>query len=55
MALWPCLETALDDFIATRTREGERLRAVMLDRLDAITVVVKQVREWLRIFARDCA
>lgn len=40
-------ETALDDFIATRTREGERLRTVMLDRLDAIAAVVKQVREWL--------
>jgi uncharacterized protein (TIGR00255 family) len=40
-------ETALDDFIATRTREGERLRAVMLDRLDAIAAVVRQVREWL--------
>lgn len=40
-------EEALDDFIATRTREGERLRTVMLDRLDAIAAVVKQVREWL--------
>ncbi len=40
-------DTALDDFIATRSREGERLRAVMLDRLDAIAAVVQQVRAWL--------
>jgi uncharacterized protein (TIGR00255 family) len=40
-------ERALDDFVATRTREGERLRAVMLDRLDAIAAVVAQVKQWL--------
>jgi len=40
-------EEALEDFIATRSREGERLRTVMLDRLDAIAAVVVQVRDWL--------
>lgn len=40
-------DKAMDDFIQTRSREGERLRAVMLDRLDAIAAVVVQVREWL--------
>lgn len=39
--------TALDDFVDARTREGERLRHVMLERLDAIAAVVAQVRGWL--------
>lgn len=38
---------ALDDFVDARTREGERLRHVMLERLDAIAAVVTQVRAWL--------
>lgn len=38
---------ALDDFVDARTREGERLRHVMLERLDAIAAVVAQVRAWL--------
>ena len=40
-------DTALDDFIATRTREGERLKVALVERLDGIAAIVAQVREWL--------
>ena len=40
-------DRALDDFIATRSREGERLKAVLVERLDGIAAIVAQVREWL--------
>ncbi len=40
-------DRALDDFIATRSREGERLKTVLVERLDGIAAVVAQVREWL--------
>lgn len=40
-------DRALDDFIATRSREGERLKAVLVERLDAIAEIVSQVRQWL--------
>ena len=41
------LEQALDDMLATRTREGERLGVFLRDRLDGIERCVGQVREWL--------
>ena len=37
-------EQALDDFVATRSREGERLRGGLLDRLAAIARIVSEVR-----------
>ena len=40
-------DRALDDFIATRTREGERLKATLVERLDGIAAIVAQVRQWL--------
>jgi len=41
------LDAVLNEFIAAREREGEKLRVGMLDRLDAIEAVVAQVRVWL--------
>jgi uncharacterized protein (TIGR00255 family) len=41
------LEQALDDMLATRTREGERLGVFLRERLDGIERCVAQVREWL--------
>lgn len=41
------LDQALDDLVATRSREGERLAGFIAERLDGITRVVAQVREWL--------
>lgn len=40
-------DVALDDFIATRGREGERLRVVLDERLRALAAIVLQVRQWL--------
>ena len=37
-------QAALEDFTATRTREGERTKAYLLDRLDAMAVIVERVR-----------
>ena len=41
------LERALDDMLATRSREGERLGVFLRERLEAIVRIVAQVREWL--------
>lgn len=41
------LDQALDDMVATRGREGERLAGFIAERLDGIAKVVVQVREWL--------
>ncbi|MGQ0800352.1 MAG: YicC/YloC family endoribonuclease [Pseudomarimonas sp.] len=41
------LDAVLNEFIAAREREGEKLRVGMLDRLGAIAEVVAQVRVWL--------
>ena len=41
------LERALDDMLATRQREGERLGVFLRERLDAIARVVADVRRWL--------
>ena len=40
-------ERALADFVATRQREGERLRTLLIERLDAIQRIVTDVRTWL--------
>ena len=40
-------EEALDDFVEAREREGERLRVFMLERLDAIEQITKDIRQWL--------
>jgi len=40
-------DEALDDLIATREREGERLKAMIIERLDAMAVIVKDVRQWI--------
>jgi uncharacterized protein (TIGR00255 family) len=40
-------EDALDDFVATREREGDRLRSVLVERLDQIAAIAARVREWL--------
>lgn len=41
------LERALDDMLATRQREGERLGAFLRERLGAVAVIVADVRGWL--------
>jgi uncharacterized protein (TIGR00255 family) len=41
------LDQALDDMLATRQREGERLGAFLRERLDGIAAVVSDVRGWL--------
>ena len=41
------LDTALDDLIAGREREGERLRALLLERADALAALVTEVRALL--------
>ncbi|MBK8284819.1 MAG: YicC family protein [Ahniella sp.] len=38
---------ALADFVDTRQREGERLRTLLIERLDAIQRIVTDVRAWL--------
>jgi len=40
-------DEALDDLIATREREGERLKAMIIERLDAMAVIVTDVRKWI--------
>lgn len=37
-------QTALDDFTATRSREGERTRLYLIERLDAMAVLVERVK-----------
>ena len=41
------LEQALDDMVAARTREGERLGGFLRERLDGVERCVAQVRQWL--------
>jgi len=41
------LEQALDDMLATRQREGERLGTFLRDRLEGIARIVAEVRGWL--------
>jgi uncharacterized protein (TIGR00255 family) len=41
------LDQALDDMVATRLREGERLAGFIAERLDGIAAIVVQVRGWL--------
>jgi len=41
------LDSALDDMLATRQREGERLGVFLRERLDGIAATVAQVRQWL--------
>jgi uncharacterized protein (TIGR00255 family) len=41
------LEETLAEFVAARGREGEKLAAVMRERIDGIERIVAQVREWL--------
>jgi uncharacterized protein (TIGR00255 family) len=41
------LDQALDDMLATRQREGERLGTFLRERLDGIAAVVTDVRGWL--------
>jgi uncharacterized protein (TIGR00255 family) len=41
------LDSALDDMLATRGREGERLGVFLRERLDAIARTVADVRTWL--------
>jgi uncharacterized protein (TIGR00255 family) len=40
-------DAALDDFLATREREGDRLRAVLVERLDQIAAIAARIKEWL--------
>ena len=46
-ALFDVLERALDALTATREREGEKLAAILHERLDAIERVVADVRGWM--------
>jgi uncharacterized protein (TIGR00255 family) len=46
-ALFDVLDRALDALTATREREGEKLGAVLHDRLDGIERVVADVRGWM--------
>ncbi|MCE5232602.1 MAG: YicC/YloC family endoribonuclease [Mizugakiibacter sp.] len=41
------LQRALDEFVATREREGDKLRAAIAERLDAVARIVAEVRGWL--------
>lgn len=41
------LARALDEFVATREREGDKLRAAIAERLDAVERIVADVRTWL--------
>ncbi len=47
VALFDVLERALDALTATREREGEKLAAILHERLDAIEKVVIEVRGWM--------
>jgi uncharacterized protein (TIGR00255 family) len=47
VALFDVLERALDALSATREREGEKLAAILHERLDAIERVVADVRGWM--------
>lgn len=38
-------DDALDDLISTREREGDRLKTMIIERLDAMTVIVAEVRK----------
>jgi len=40
-------DEALDDLIATREREGASLKTMIIERLDAITLIVADVRKWI--------
>jgi uncharacterized protein (TIGR00255 family) len=46
-SLLALFDEALDDLVAGREREGERLRAALLERLDAVGRLVDDVRGWL--------
>jgi uncharacterized protein (TIGR00255 family) len=46
-ALFDVLDRALDALTATREREGEKLGAILHDRLDGIERVVADVRGWM--------
>jgi uncharacterized protein (TIGR00255 family) len=41
------LDATLEEFVAGRAREGEKLAAVMRERVDGIERIVAQVRQWL--------
>ena len=41
------MDALLEDFTAGREREGDKLKAVMVERLDGIARVAEQVRGWL--------
>ncbi|MBS0213749.1 MAG: YicC family protein [Proteobacteria bacterium] len=41
------LDATVAEFLAAREREGGKLAAVMIERLDAIAVLVEQVRAWM--------
>jgi uncharacterized protein (TIGR00255 family) len=45
--LFDVLDRALDALTATREREGEKLAAILRERLDAIENVVSEVRRWM--------
>ena len=46
-ALFEVLDRALDALTATREREGDKLGAILHDKLDAIEQVVADVRRWM--------
>lgn len=46
-ALFAVLDRALDALTATREREGDKLGAILRDKLDAIEQVVADVRTWM--------
>lgn len=41
------LEKAIDDFIQVREREGKALKALIIQRLEAITLEVYKIRQWM--------
>ncbi|MBW8366961.1 MAG: YicC family protein [Arenimonas sp.] len=41
------LDTTLAEFVASREREGAKLAAVMIERLDGIERITAQVKQWL--------
>ncbi|MDH5299730.1 MAG: YicC family protein [Gammaproteobacteria bacterium] len=43
-ALTETIDKALDEFIATRSREGEKLREALQERLNAVSAIVAEVR-----------
>jgi len=52
-ALMALLDRVLDEFIAAREREGQKLAAAISERVDAIATIVEQVRELVPVLRQQ--